>query len=213
MHDLDLSHLSFPQGFQALYQSQACPAAEASTPVTETLEALFLQWPLLMLASGQPLSKDRPGLWTIDTASGLPVFTFSTGPAQQVATVVFPAPEQRIGARALRYWCRRQVQDFWFCETDGWRRKDAEATWLRHIYRRTIRRLFSKLPRFLALNYLRVQEALVRRVLARRGRLERPAVWYPLDDASGRTDWTDHIARDNQKKTTGIIRKRRVEIE
>jgi hypothetical protein len=162
----------------------------------DTLESIFLHWPLLMLASGQPLHDSRPGLWTIDTASGLPVFTFLTGPALQVATVVFPAPENRIGLRALWYWGRRQVQDFWFCEVAGWRCKDAEATLLRHLYRRTIRRFLDTLCRSPLVDHHNIEQTIVRRVLAWQGRVEWAATWYPVDDSCGPALWAYEIEAD-----------------
>src|SRR5947209_1445547 len=107
MHDLDLARLSFPQALRALYQSQAGPAAEGSTPWLDRLEASCLQWPLLALASGRPLADPRPGLWTTDAAHGLRVFVFVTEHSPGIGSVAFPIPENRIGLRALWYWRRR----------------------------------------------------------------------------------------------------------
>jgi hypothetical protein len=136
--------LSFP-GFRSCRRSSVCTESAAVPtilrlpPSRDRLEALVLQWPHLALAAGTPLEDSRPGLWTVDTASGLPLFAFSTGEAHQVDTVVFLAPERHVGLSALRYWRRRRVRHFWFCELDGWRRKNAEATFVRQLYYRTVR--------------------------------------------------------------------------
>jgi hypothetical protein len=195
MLNLGFSQLSFPQAFRQVYRADNCPEADVPPPAIEAVEALFLQWPLLMLASGTPLDECRPGLWTIAAASGLPVFTFLTEEAQRVAAVVFPIPKDRIGVHALWHW--RRAREFWFCETDGWRRKDAEATLLRHLYHRTFRRFFGVLPRCLAVSHHTVQEAFVKQALAWRGRSELPEAWYPQDRQSSQALWVHWIDRDN----------------
>jgi len=189
--------LSFPDTFRRLFQTKRDSSADVPAPGVASLEGLFLQWPLLKLSSGTPLEESRPGLWTIDTASGLPVFTFLTGDALQVDTVVFPAPEDRIGLRGLWYWHSRQVQTFWFCELDGWRRKDAQATFVRHVYRRTVRRCLAVLPRFLVPSHYGMQEALVKGMLAWRGRSESDEVWDRTSEGSGQSLWMERIRRDN----------------
>jgi hypothetical protein len=201
MTDLGLSRLSFPQAFQRLH-GVACHADGcAPSPGLERLEALFLQWPHLVLASGTPLEDCRPGLWTVDTAAGLPVFAFLTGETHQVATVVFPAPERDIGLRALWYWHRRRARDFWFCEIDGWRRKDAEATFVRRLYDRTVRRISGDIPGFLAERHWAVREALVKLVLGWHGRSEPREIWDRPDSQDDRALWMQWIEQDNHVLT------------
>src|SRR5215471_8214305 len=195
MTNLGLSRLRFPQAFQRLHGIGCCSDEAAAALEEDRLEALCLQWPHLAMASGAPLEEWRPGLWTVDTASGLPVFTFLTGDAHQVAAVVFPAPEQHVGLRALWYWRRRQARHFWFCEVDGWWRKDAEATFVRHLYARTIRRWL--LPGFLAAKHGAVQEALVNLVLGWHGRPESRGIWDRADSQADRALWMQWIEQDN----------------
>jgi hypothetical protein len=156
-----------------------------------------MQWPFLLLSSGMPLEETRPGLWTINTESGLPVFTFLTGEALQVDTVVFPAPEHRLGLHALWHWQKRRVQTFWFCEAEGWRRKDATATFVRHLWQRTLHRCLALLPRFVMPRSQGVQEFLVKGLLALQGRSEIPEVWHRAGESRDRAYWTVQIGADN----------------
>ena len=193
----ELSRLSFPQAFLRLPGFADHCDVEAFTPALERLEALFLQWPHLFLASGLPLEERRPGLWSLDTASGLLVFTFLTGEAHEVASVVFPAPERQIGLRAFWYWYRRRARDFWFCETDGWRRKDAKNVVGQRLVDRGVRPWLRFLPGVLPDLLRAARESLVRLALAWRGHSETHEFWERRDSQGCRELWDHAIQQDN----------------
>jgi glycosyltransferase involved in cell wall biosynthesis/2-polyprenyl-3-methyl-5-hydroxy-6-metoxy-1,4-benzoquinol methylase len=171
-------------------------------PWLEELASLMGRIPVKQVPC--PVGKGAP-VWRLSVSAGEPDLALLPGPGEpgDVRAVLFPVAEDQVQFKVLWHWRRRGAEKFWFFEEDGWRVLDAEASFARRLYRRTLGRLCGLAAPWLLARAHRTERRVMQWAAARKGRHElTEQVCSPAGAPESRV-WTDWLARDNERLAQG----------
>jgi glycosyltransferase involved in cell wall biosynthesis/SAM-dependent methyltransferase len=150
---------------------------------------------------------DRPAIgkdastWTaFVTPQNEPILLPMAGRARpgEVHTVIFPEPEDCISLEALWHWRRIGARFLWFADGENWLELDAEAAFVRRLFRKTWGALGKRLlPARFHGALQRAEAHAVHWAMTRRGGADCPHKILSPDGRPDPAPWERWIAQDN----------------